>query len=108
MRVLLSMKMRRAYIKAKAVPLDATEALGERGRIAPTHSRPRNYMECVVSIIPLPRFRPGERVSGTHCTGGWVGPRAGLDTEATGKILSPLPGIEPRSPGRPARSQTLY
>jgi hypothetical protein len=24
------------------------------------------------------------------------------------KILSPLPGIEPRSPGRPARSQTLY
>jgi hypothetical protein len=27
----------------------------------------------------------------THCTGGWVGPRAGLDTEATGKILSPLP-----------------
>jgi hypothetical protein len=26
------------------------------------------------------------------------------DTEATGKILSPLPSIEPRSPGRPARS----
>jgi hypothetical protein len=37
-----------------------------------------------------------------------VGPRAGLDTEARGKILSPLPGIEPRSPGRPDRSQTLY
>jgi hypothetical protein len=37
-----------------------------------------------------------------------VGPRAGQDTEATGKILSPLPGIEPRLPGRPARSQTLY
>jgi hypothetical protein len=37
-----------------------------------------------------------------------VGPRAGLDTEARGKILSPLPGIEPRSPGRPACSQTLY
>jgi hypothetical protein len=44
----------------------------------------------------------------THCSGGWVGPRAGLDTEARGKILSPLPGIEPRSAGRPARSQTLY
>jgi hypothetical protein len=40
--------------------------------------------------------------------GGWVGLRAGLDTEATGKILSPLPGIEPRSPGRSARNQTLY
>jgi hypothetical protein len=55
-----------------------------------------------------PRFSPGERTPCTHCTGGWVGPRAGLDTEAKGKILSPLPGIEPRSPGRPARSQTLY
>jgi hypothetical protein len=36
-----------------------------------------------------------------------VGPRAGLDTEARGRILSSLPGIEPRSPGRPVRSQTL-
>jgi hypothetical protein len=44
----------------------------------------------------------------THCTGGWVGPRAGVDRGAVGKILSPLPGIEPRSPGRPACSQTLY
>jgi hypothetical protein len=50
---------------------------------------------------------PGERTPGTHCTGGWVGFRAGLDTEDKGKILSPLPGIEPRSPSRPARSQTL-
>jgi hypothetical protein len=30
-------------------------------------------------------FTPGERNPGTHCTGGWVGPRAGLDTEARGK-----------------------
>jgi hypothetical protein len=36
---------------------------------------------------PLPRFSPGERTPGTHCTGGWVGPRAGLNTEAVGKIL---------------------
>jgi hypothetical protein len=43
-----------------------------------------------------------------HCTGGWVGPRAGLDTEARGKIVSPLPRIEPESPCRPARSHTLY
>jgi hypothetical protein len=34
-----------------------------------------------------------ERTAGTHCTGGWVDPRAGLDTEARGKILSPLPGF---------------
>jgi hypothetical protein len=41
-----------------------------------------------------------------------VGPKAGLNTDVKGKILSPLPGIEPRSPGPPspgppARSRTL-
>jgi hypothetical protein len=30
-------------------------------------------------------FYPQERIPGTHCTGGWVGPRAGLDTEAREK-----------------------
>jgi hypothetical protein len=64
--------------------------------------------ERVVSVTPLPRFTPGERTPGTHCTGGWVGPRAGLDTEARGKVLSPLPEIEPQSPGRPVRSKTLH
>jgi hypothetical protein len=48
------------------------------------------------------------RIPGTHSTGGWVGPTASLDTKVREKILSPLLGIEPRSPGRPARSQTLY
>jgi hypothetical protein len=55
----------------------------------------------VVSVTPLSRFNPGERTLCTHCTGGWVGSRTGLDTKATGKILSHLPGIELRSPGRP-------
>jgi hypothetical protein len=41
----------------------------------------------VVSITPRPRFTPGERAPGTHCTGGWVGPRAGLHAEVRGKIL---------------------
>ena len=36
-----------------------------------------------------PRERPG-----THCTGGWVGPRAGLDR--CGKISHP-PGFDPRT-----------
>jgi hypothetical protein len=62
----------------------------------------------VVSITPRPRFSPGERTPGTHCTGGWVGPRAGLEAEARGKILSPVPGIEHPTRGRPARSQTLF
>jgi hypothetical protein len=41
----------------------------------------------VVSVTLRPRFTPGERTPGNHCTGGWVGPRASLDTEATGKTL---------------------
>ena len=45
---------------------------------------------------------PGKR-PGTHCTGGWVGRRAGL--EGCGKI-SPPTGI--RSPDRSARRKPLY
>jgi hypothetical protein len=62
----------------------------------------------VVKVTPWPCFSPGERTPGTPWTGNWVGHKAGLDTEVTGKLLLPLPGIEPRSPGRPARNQTLY
>jgi hypothetical protein len=45
---------------------------------------------------------------GTHCAGGLMGPRAALETEDKGKILSPLLEIEPRSPGLPVLIQTLY
>jgi hypothetical protein len=54
---------------------------------------------------PLPRFALGERTSGSHCKGGWVGLRAGLDTEARGKILCLCPGS---TSGSPVCSQTLY
>jgi hypothetical protein len=64
-------------------------------------------MQCVVNVTPQPRFAPGERTPGTHCTGGWMGPRAGLDTEDRGKNPLPLPGIESRWCGRPVPSQTL-
>jgi hypothetical protein len=30
-------------------------------------------------------FYPRERTPGSHCTGGWVSPRAGVDTEDRGK-----------------------
>jgi hypothetical protein len=46
---------------------------------------------------------PGER-TGTQCTGGWVGPRAGLDAGARRKILCPC---RVSNPDHPARSQTL-
>jgi hypothetical protein len=35
---------------------------------------------------------PGERTPGTHCTGGLVDPRAGLDTEARGNIYGEQQG----------------
>ena len=46
-------------------------------------------------------FYPREQ-TGTHCMGGWVGPRAGMD----GCRKSAPFAI--RSPDRPARSQSLY
>jgi hypothetical protein len=52
----------------------------------------------VVSVRPRSRFTPGESTPGTHCTGGWVGPRAGLDTEDRGKILCPRRGSDPDRP----------
>jgi hypothetical protein len=50
-------------------------------------------------------FTPGERAPGNHCSGGWVGPRASLDAETRGKILSPCRGS---NSSHPARSQSLY
>ena len=40
--------------------------------------------------------------NGTHCTGGWVGPTAGLDK--CGKFYL----YEIRSPDRPSRSESLF
>jgi len=50
---------------------------------------------------PPPALYPRER-PGTHCIGGWVGPRVGLDR--CGKYRP----TEIRSPDRPAPSQSLY
>jgi hypothetical protein len=49
------------------------------------------------------RFTPGERAPGTHCIGGWVDLRAGLDDLEKRKFLTPL-GLELRPLGRPVRS----
>jgi hypothetical protein len=47
-------------------------------------------------------FVSGERATGTHSIGGWVGPRAGLDDVEKRKILL-LAGLELRLLGRSAR-----
>jgi hypothetical protein len=85
-------------LKAAAIPLHATNVFVWRGGIEGMSDQRHTPAT----------FSPGERTPSTHCTRGWVGPRAGLDTEAIGKILSPLSGIQPQSPGHPACSQTLY
>jgi hypothetical protein len=37
-------------------------------------------------------FTPGERAQGTHWTGGWVDPRAGLDAVVRRKRIPEPPG----------------
>jgi hypothetical protein len=43
------------------------------------------------------RFTRGERAPGTHCIGGWVDPRAGLDDVEMRKILT-LQGLGTLTP----------
>ena len=55
----------------------------------------------VFSVTPRPLYSPGTG-SGTHLTGGWVGPRAGLE----GAKNFAISGF--RSSDCSARSQSLY
>jgi hypothetical protein len=71
---------------------------GGTGWIAPNYSRPRYKLGRMVSVTPRPRFIPGEKNPGIHCTGGWVGLRAGLDTQAIDKFLYFCRGYNSGSP----------
>jgi hypothetical protein len=46
------------------------------------------------------RFTMGETAPATHCIGGWVGPRDGLDDMEKWKLLT-LQGLQLRPHGRP-------
>jgi hypothetical protein len=50
-------------------------------------------MEVKISFKLLPLYL-GDRASGSHWIGGWVGPTAGLNVVEKRKISLPLPGIE--------------
>jgi hypothetical protein len=52
----------------------------------------------MVSVTPRPRFTPGEITSGTHYIGGWVGPKAGLDTDFEEKYPCLWRGSNPDRP----------
>jgi hypothetical protein len=62
-------------------------------------------MGLVVSFTLRPYFTPGEMTPGTCWLGDWVGFRAGLHTEANGRILCLRRGS---NPDLPVWSQTLY
>jgi hypothetical protein len=49
--------------------------------VAPTHSRTRHSMGMSGLRHAPAVLYPRVKDPGTHCTGGWMGPRAGLDTE---------------------------
>ena len=93
-------KVKVTLVQALRLCTGRTAHRGSRGIALPFHDH-GTRRGWGVSVTPRPLFTPGER-PGTHCTGGWVGLRAGLDT--CGK-LAPT-GI--RSPDRPARNQSLY
>jgi hypothetical protein len=57
----------------------------------------------VWSVSCPSRCIPGERALGNHWTGGWVGPRTGLDDAERRNIL-PLSELELRPLGRSTRS----
>jgi hypothetical protein len=85
--------------KGKSVPLHAMEELGGERRYS-SYSFSTSALDGVEWSASRPgsAFTPGERTPGTQCTGGWVGPRAGLDTEARGKTLCPRRGSNPDRP----------
>ena len=89
------------YMQVGFTLSQATKVLRESRGTALLYFRPLHQKgvkgHCHAPAAPYPRER-----SGTHCTGGWVGLRAGLDR--CGK--SRPTGI--RSPDRPARRQSLY
>ena len=78
--------------KGKVTPLRAQ--LWPRGglRYSSTLTRPR-CQKRVSGQQHAPAALYPRETPGTHCTGGWVGPRAGLDGR---KILPPL-GFDPRT-----------
>jgi hypothetical protein len=90
----MMMMMIDTYQKLKLSHYTPRRRLGLVGDIAPTLSRPRYQMresgQCQAPAALYPRGKD----PGTHCTGGWMGLRAGLDTKAKWKILLPLPGID--------------
>ena len=74
---LLWKKVKCTLVQALRLCTGRTAHRGSRGIALPFHDH-GTRRRWVLSVTPRPLFTPRER-PGTHCTGGWVGPRAGLD-----------------------------
>jgi hypothetical protein len=88
-------------VKGKVVPVLLTEhhvmkAYWRSGGIAPRILNLVTRWRWVVSFTPR-YFAPRERSPGTDWLGGWVGPRAGLDTVVKIKIPSLCRDSNPHS-----------
>ena len=83
-------KVKCTLVQALRLCTGRTAHRGRRGIAVPFHDHGTRRGEGSASrpSRSLPRERPG-----THYTGGWVGPRAGLD----GRKISPPPGFDPRT-----------
>jgi hypothetical protein len=94
-------KLRVQSLKGVKVKLSLYEGVWGSGCIHPHFIDIGTSWRWLVSFTPRP-LHPRERATGTHCIGGWVDPRAGLDDMEQRKFLT-LPGLELRPLGRPAR-----
>jgi hypothetical protein len=60
------------------------------------------------SVSHYDHFTPAERAFGTHCKGGWVGPRYGLDAVKQRKISCPWRESKPGPAARSPIEQIIY
>ena len=90
------------WLKGKVTPLQARLWPREGQRYSSTLTRPRRQKGVSGQQHAPAIFYPRERTR-THCTGNWVGPRAGLDR----RKISPPPGFDPRTAQHVAQSLKL-
>jgi hypothetical protein len=58
--------------------------------------------------LHTPATLPPGKIPWYNCVGGWVGPKADLDTVAKRKNSQPLPGLEPPIIQPIAQRYTIY
>ena len=98
---MVKVKVKCTLVQALRLCTGHTAQRGSRGIALPFHDH-GTRRGWGVSVTPRPLFTPGKNPD-THCTGGWVGPRAGLDRCRKSR---PPTGI--RSPDHPAFNRSLY